>query len=117
MSKKGKRGDADINFYNSTDVFINDDECCIEKKDRFSSFEDYQAVPLTSVMELYSHPLYNKKVEDLIVEIGKRKAPEQFTLTEEHDLTKFDEIKKTIKMSLLSRVRNCPQPEAENPVV
>lgn len=63
-------------------------------------------MPLSSVEELYSHPLYVKKVEDLIVDLGKRKAPEQFTLTEEHDLTKFDEIKKNIKLRLLNKIKS-----------
>lgn len=83
ISKKGKKGgDSDINFYNSSDVFINDDECCIEKKDRFSTFEDYTALPVTSLQALYAHPLYTKKVEEVIVEVAKRKVPEQFSLNE-----------------------------------
>jgi hypothetical protein len=35
VSKKGKRGDADFNFYNTNDDFINDEEI-IEKKDILS---------------------------------------------------------------------------------
>lgn len=34
--------------------------------------------------------MYTKKVEDIIVEVGKRKAPEQFSLNEEEDIEKFD---------------------------
>ena len=44
FSKKNKKGDSDVNYYNSNDQFINDDECCIEKKDRESTFEDYMCV-------------------------------------------------------------------------
>lgn len=47
MIKKSKKGDSDINFYNSNDVFINDDECCIEKKDKFSTFDDYKCVKMS----------------------------------------------------------------------
>lgn len=84
ISRKNKKGDSDINYYNSSDVFINDDECCVEKKDKFSTFEDYSGVGINSIEELYASPAYSRKVEELIVEVGKRKVPEQFSLTEEH---------------------------------
>lgn len=49
MSRKSKKGDSDVNYYNSADAFIDDEECCIEKKDKTSVFEDYQSIPVTSL--------------------------------------------------------------------
>ena len=40
----------------------------------------------------------------MIVEVGKRKPVEQFTLHEEEDIEKYSEMKKNIK-NLLSRFR------------
>lgn len=66
MIKKNKKGDSDINYYNSSDVFINDDECCIEKKDKFSQFGDYKCMSM-SIEELYESEAYKNRVEDLII--------------------------------------------------
>ena len=52
----------------------------MEKKDKTTCFEDYGSAAATSIQELYSSPLYTKRLEDLVVEVGKRKAVEQFTL-------------------------------------
>ena len=86
VSRKNKKGDSDVNYYNSNDLFINDAECCIEKKEKQSTFEDYSCVEVNSIEELYASPIYNKKVEEIIVETGKRKIPEQFTLKEDHEI-------------------------------
>ena len=34
VSRKNKKGDSDINYYNASDSFINDDQCGAEKKDK-----------------------------------------------------------------------------------
>lgn len=48
MSKKAKKGDADFNFYNINDDFIDDDEI-IEKKDIFSQYKDYRCISISSL--------------------------------------------------------------------
>jgi len=36
----------------------------------------------------------------LVVEVNKRKTPDQFHLKEDHELEKYDEVKKKIKKSI-----------------
>ena len=96
VNRKGKKGDADVNFYNPTDDFINDDECCIEKKDKTSSFEDYACATM-SIEALYASQMYRDKVSDVVEEATqKRKAPDQFDPNNEQDAHTYDEVKKKI---------------------
>ena len=74
VSKKGKKGDADVNYYNVNDDFI-DDEDVIEKKHIFTQYADYQCLPVTSLEELYNSPLYKAKAEEVVSESLKRQAP------------------------------------------
>lgn len=48
VSKKSKKGDADFNYYNINDDFIDDDEI-IEKKDIFSQYKDYRCISIGSL--------------------------------------------------------------------
>lgn len=66
--KKTKKGDSEVNFYNANDSFIDDQECCLEKKEKTSIFEDYSCVQVNSIEELYASSHYKKLREELIVE-------------------------------------------------
>lgn len=74
VSKRGKRGDADVNYYNTNDNFI-DDQDVIEKKDIFSHYRDYQCLPVASLQELYLSPLYKSKAEEVVSDSLKRQGP------------------------------------------
>lgn len=99
MSKKSKRTDADVNYYNVSDSFIDDEEI-IEKKDIFSTYKDYQCVTVNSIEELYNSQQYKAKAEEIVSESLKRKAPDQFNPDNVEELEKFDEIKKKIKNNI-----------------
>jgi hypothetical protein len=75
VSRKTKKGDSDVNYYNSGDNWIDDEEGYIEKKEQSSTFEDYSCLAVSSLEELYASPVYTKRLEALIVEAGKRRAP------------------------------------------
>jgi hypothetical protein len=100
--KKSKKGDAEVNFYNINDSFIDDEECGIEKKDKTTSFEDFACLQVSSLEQLYASPQYKKLKEELIVEEGKRR-PEFFSFNELEDKEKFDEMRKNIKNIILGR--------------
>lgn len=111
VSKKAKRGDTDFNYYNTNDDFIDDEEI-IEKKDIFSEYKDYQCLPVASLQELYSSPLYKAKAEEVVSESLKRQAPQHFNPENVEELEKFDEIKKKIKNNIkdiLNKMGSTPQ--------
>lgn len=65
--------------------------------------------------------LYKEKVDDLVVEVNKRKTPDQFHLKEDHELEKYDEVKKKIKKSIKEMITSKivtvnPENKSENAV-
>jgi hypothetical protein len=65
VSKRAKKGDADFNYYNINDDFIDDDEI-IEKKDIFSQYKDYKCIAISSLEELYASEEYKAKAEEVV---------------------------------------------------
>jgi len=112
VSKKGRKGDADVNYYNTNDNFI-DDQDVIEKKDLFSQYHDYQCLPLASLQELYLSPLYKSRAEGVVSDSLKRQGPHpEFDPDNEEEMEKFDEIKKKIKNNIKEYISkaNSPRP-------
>jgi hypothetical protein len=114
VSKKGKRGDTDFNYYNTNDDFIDDEEI-IEKKDIFSQYKDYQCLAVTTLEELYNSQQYKAKAEEVVSESLKRQAPQHFNPDNVDELEKFDEIKKKIKNNIkdILNKMGSPQPNVQ----